>query len=348
MVAATMHKTRSLALLCPLLCAPFAACGGNEPPPEQPVVPSASTAPVSPTDSTASATPPASASASAAPVTAAEPPKPPASLSLHDAGFQTPESVFYDAKGDAYFVSNINGGPSAADNNGFISRVSPDGSKVELKWVEAGKKGAKLDAPKGLCGVGNVLYVADLTRVRMFDLGTGAPKGEVSLPGATFANDIAAGPDGKVYVSDSGIKIDASGISPTKSDAVYVIDKGKAKALASGEDLGHPNGLLWVGEKLWVVTFGSGELYSLDKTGKKGDAAKLPKGQLDGIVALGDGSLLVSSWEAAAIYRGKPGGAFDLVIPGLKSPADIGYDSKRGRVLVPLFQDSAVEAYDVK
>jgi sugar lactone lactonase YvrE len=274
--------------------------------------------------------------------------KPTPSLSLHDAGFQTPESVLYDAKNDVYLVSNINGGPSAADNNGFISRVSPDGSKVELKWIEAGKKGVKLDAPKGLATSGDTLYVADLTRVRMFDLATGKPRGEVALAGATFANDVTVGPDGKVYVSDSGIKIDDKGVTPTKSDAVYAIDKGKAKKLASGDDLGHPNGLLWAADKLWVVTFGSGELYSLDKDGKKGDAQKLPKSSLDGIVPMADGTVLVSSWEGQAIYRGKPGGDFAVTIPGLKAPADIGYDTKRGRVLVPLFQDSAVEGYDLQ
>ena len=73
----------------------------------------------------------------------------------------------------------------------------------------------------------------------------------------------------------------------------------------------------------------------------------MPKGALDGIVALGDG-LLVSSWDAQAVYRGKPGGSFEIVIPGVKSPADIGYDTKRSRVLVPLFLGNAIEAYELK
>ena len=92
------------------------------------------------------------------------------------------------------------------------------------------------------------------------------------------------------------------------------------------------------------MTFGSGELYSLDKAGKKGDAQKLPKGTLDGLVSVGD-SLLASSWEAQGVFKGKPGGSWDLVLPGLKAPADIGFDSKRSLVLVPLFQDNVVEAY---
>ena len=211
----------------------LAACAGSEPPVAAPPMPSAS-APADTTPPAASAAPAASDSSAATPPSPSEPTKPAASLSLHDAGFQTPESVFYDAKNDVYIVSNINGGPSAADNNGFISRVSTDGSKVELKWIEAGKKGVKLDAPKGLTAVGDVLYVADLTRVRTFDLSTGKPKGEIALKDATFANDLAADPDGTVYASDSGIKIDASGVTPTKSDAIYAIRKGKAVKIALG------------------------------------------------------------------------------------------------------------------
>ena len=41
-------------------------------------------------------------------------------------------------------------------------------------------------------------------------------------------------------MSDSGIKVGAKGFEPTGTDAVYVIEKGKAKALAKGADLGAP------------------------------------------------------------------------------------------------------------
>jgi hypothetical protein len=252
---------------------------------------------------------------------------------------QTPESAFYDAKADVYLVSNINGSPGAADDNGYIVRAAPDGSKVE-KWIEAGKKGVKLDAPKGLGIANGTLYVADISRVRMFDATSGRPKG------ATFANDVATAPDGRVFVSDTGIKFGEKGPEPTHTDAVWVIEsgKGKAKAIAKGDELGHPNGLLWANDKLWVVTFGSGELYSLDKDGKRQDVQKLPKGALDGIVALGD-SLLVSSWEASGVFKGKPGGEWTQVWSGLAAPADIGLDTKRNLVLVPRFQDNMVEAY---
>jgi sugar lactone lactonase YvrE len=333
-----------LAGLGSLFLGALAACGGNEPPAQPPPPTTASAMPEPSPPPTASAAPAAS-DATAAP---AAPAKPTPALSLHDQGLNTPESVLYDAKNDVYLVSNINGSPTATDNNGYISRIAPDGSKVEAKWIEAGKNGVKLDAPKGSAIVNGTLYVADITRLRTFDADSGKPKGDIALPGCTFANDVGAGPDGKVYVSDSGIKFDDKG-NPvsTKSDAIYVVDKGHAKTLAKGDDLGHPNGVLWSGDKLWVVTFGSGEVYSLDKAGKKADAQKLPKGALDGIVPLADGSYLVSSWEASGVFQGKPGSDWTLVLTDLKAPADIGYDTKRGRVLVPLFMDSAVEAYTI-
>jgi sugar lactone lactonase YvrE len=321
----------------------LAACGGEEPPPASSPPP-----PPPPTAAAPEAPPPPPATATAAPAPA-EAPKPaaPAPAAKY-AGLETPESVLYDAENDRYLVSNINGKPLDADDNGYISVLSPEGSVKTPKWIEGGKNKVKLDAPKGMAIAKGVLYVADITVVRMFDAKTGAPKGEVKVPGATFLNDVTASGDGAtVYVSDSGLKMGEKGFEPTGTDAVWSIQKGKATAIAKSPDLGRPNGLLWTDKGLWVVTFGSGELYRLDAKGAKQDAQKLPKGSLDGIVALGDG-LLVSSWEASAVYRGKPGGTFEVVLHEQKSPADIGYDTKRGRVLVPHFLENTVEAYDLK
>lgn len=258
-------------------------------------------------------------------------------------GIQTPESVLYDPEGDVYLVSNINGRPVDVDGNGFISKVSPDGKILELKWIDGSKKGSTLDAPKGL-GLGkDLLYVADLTVVRMFDRKTGAPKGKVAVPGSTFLNDVAVGSDGTVYVSDSGLKMGKDGFEGTGTDALYKIGKNlKAEKIVAGTDLGRPNGLLADDRGLLVVTFGTGALYRVTKDGKKEADEKLPTGGLDGIVALPDGTLLISSWAGSAVYRGKPGGTFEPVLKDLKSPADIGFDTKRNVVLVPQFMENQV------
>jgi len=257
-------------------------------------------------------------------------------------GFVTPESVLYVADQDVYLVANINGDPLGADDNGFISKIDPETGKItEAKWIDGSKETIKLDAPKGMAIANGVLYVADMTVVRTFDAKTGEPKGEIKIDGASFLNDIAVAADGGVWVTDSGL--DAK-FASTGSDAVYhIAADGKVKPLIKDKALSAPNGIL-TGDKgsVWVVTFGSSELYQVDGKGKKAASQKLPKGQLDGIVALDGGEYLISSWEGSAIYRGKPGGEWKPVVENVKSPADIGWDPKRKRILIPIFQGNSV------
>jgi hypothetical protein len=337
---------RSLGLRSSLIVAAAAvvSCGGGSPPAQVPAP--AASAPA-PKNSVVNDTPPATASS--APAAVAEAPKPaaPAPVAKYT-GLAKPESVLYDADNDRYLASNINGSPFDKDNNGFISVLSPDGQVTTLKWIEGGKNKVKLDAPKGSAIVKGVLYVADITTVRMFDLKTGAPKGEVAIPGSTFLNDVAAGPDGKVYVSDSAFKMTATGgFDTTSTDAVYVIDKGKAKPLAKTTDLHAPNGLAWTDKGLVVCSTGAPEVYRLDDKGAKQDVTKTPAGHLDGLISLGD-SLLVTSHDASAVLRGKLGGTFEVALGDQKAPADIGYDTKRGRVIIPHLSEDTVDVYELK
>ena len=245
-----------------------------------------------------------------------------------------PESALYDPDQDVYFISNINGGLLDRDNNGFISRVDAKNLTVDVQWISAGKNNVTLDGPKGMAIVGDSLYVSDVTAVRKFDRRTGAPQGAIALPGATLINDLAT--DGRnVFVSDTGVMSGpGQTFKPTATDAVWMISGDQVKKIAAGTDLHQPNGLDVVDGKLWVVTFGSDELYRLDD-GKKVDVAHLPNRQLDGLVHLADGSFVVSSWYASSVFRGSPGKSFRPVLEAISSPADLGYDTKRHLLLVP-------------
>jgi hypothetical protein len=324
------------------------ACGGSQPPPAEPAAPPPPAAAAPPADTATTA---AQVSATPAPATTAKTEPTPASAPKpavrFTGAFATPESVLHDEAGDRYLVSNVNGKPYEADGNGYISVLSPDGSVTNPKWIAGGVKKAKLDAPKGMGIAQGILYVADITVVRKFDAKDGTPKGDIPIEGATFLNDISITPDGRVYVSDSGFKGGAGGFEPTGTDAVYVIEKGKPRAIAKMKDLGNPNGLLATDSGVLVVTFGTGELYRLDNEGKRKDITPIPEGMLDGIAAMDD-TLLISSWKTSAIYKGKLHGTFEVVVPNVKNPADIGYDKKRSRVLVPRFTEDVVEAYDLK
>src|SRR3989475_8771125 len=115
-------------------------------------------------DSTASVV----ATPAAAPTPPPNPPPPAATKVLTVAGFLTPESVLHDTAQDIYFVSNINGGPLAKDNNGFISRVRPDGAVENLKFIEGGHGGGTLKTPKGLALPGGTVWVSGNRNVRSF------------------------------------------------------------------------------------------------------------------------------------------------------------------------------------
>ncbi len=317
-------------------------CASATPPPEQAPSPAPSSIPPAPIEVTHS---PAPEKPAAPPVV--EKPAAPSPVFRISEGIATPESVLYDEANDRYLVSNINGKPDGVDNNGYISELSPDGKMLKEKFIAGGVGKIKLDAPKGSGISGGVLYVADISVVRLFDLKTGLPKGEVVVPGATFLNDLAVAKDGRVFVSDSGLKTGPSGFEPTGSDAVYVIEKGKLKTIAKGKDLAGPNGLVVVPSGVLVNTFNADEVYRLDDKGAKQDVTKIPSGGLDGLLLIGD-VLLVSSWKGAAIYRGSLGGKFEVAFAGLGGAADFGFDSKRKRVLVPRFLENAVEIYDLK
>ncbi|MFV2032402.1 MAG: hypothetical protein ACC663_07895 [Gammaproteobacteria bacterium] len=258
-------------------------------------------------------------------------------------GFATPESVEYYAAEDVYLVTNINGSPLEADGNGFISKLSPDGKVINLKWIDGTKKGIRLNAPKGAAIDGNILYVADLDEVQLFELPGGRQITSVKIEGSTFLNGITPGEDNNVYVTDSGLMGGEGGFVPSGSDAVYeVTAAGKYKTIVKDKNMGRPNGIIRQGDKFTVVTFGSGKVYSLDKMGKRSSMPTPPKGALDGLLRMDDGSYLISSWNGSAIYRLGKDGVYTTLADSLKGPADIGYDSKRKRVLVPLFTQNKV------
>ena len=86
----------------------------------------------------------------------------------------------------------------------------------------------------------------------------------------------------------------------------------------------------------------SGEVFRVSAAGVKAAGETLPKGMLDGVVAGPDGDLFVSSWDAKAVYRKSTGGKFEPLIEKLSSPADMGFDTKRKRLLIPVLNEHAL------
>lgn len=265
-------------------------------------------------------------------------------MSLVDS-FQTPESVLYDSVADVYLVSNINGSPVAKDDNGFISRVSPDGRVLALRWIDGATDSVQLNAPKGSAIHGDTLFVADIDAVRLFDRVSGRQLGSRVVRGATFLNDVAAGPDGTIYFTDSGLRAAAAGFASTGTDAVYRFDaRGNAVAIIRGDSLGRPNGITVDASGAYVVTFGSGEAYHLDAAGARTAFPRPPHGQLDGIVEVAGGPFYISSWEDSSVVAvNPPSDMYTMKVHPVPSPADIGYDTRRHRLLIPSFLTNRIE-----
>jgi sugar lactone lactonase YvrE len=259
------------------------------------------------------------------------------------AGLQQPESVLHDSVADVYVVSNMDGAPLDKDGNGFLSRVSPDGRMLQLRWVAGGENGVTLHAPKGSAIHGDTLYVADIDVIRRFHRTTGAPLGEIPVPGATLLNDVAVGADGSVYVTDTGLRMGAGRMQASGTEAVYRIFRGQMQTVARGAELGSPNGIVVDADGgVTVAGMNSSEVYRL--TGGSRTLLRAPRrGLLDGLVRTRGGALLVSDWKRSAAYRIHPDADPAIALRKLPSPADIGYDAKRNRVLVPLMTVNRLE-----
>jgi hypothetical protein len=260
------------------------------------------------------------------------------------AGFLTPESVKWDSAQDVYFVSNINGAPNVKDGNGYISRMGPAGMVTDSAFIKG------LNAPKGMALVHDTLWVADIDQVRAFDARTAAPVATVPVPGAIFLNDIAAAPDGSLYVTDTAIRFGPKGVEHTGTDQIFRIAPDRKVSVAIKSDsLGRPNGITWdaANQRFIVVPFGAKSLLAW----KPGETTVTPlgagAGQFDGVEITKDGAVWVSSWADSSVYRYVNGQGSNL-IKGVPSPADIGYDARRNRLLIPIFTGNRVEIWQLQ
>lgn len=255
-------------------------------------------------------------------------------------GFTEPEGVRYDPDQDVYFVSNWGTGPTEGkDNNGFISRMSPDGAVENLRFVTGGAKGATLHSPRGMTIVGDTLWAVDADAVRGFNRRTGAPLATVDFSSFKlgFLNDIAASPDA-LYVTDTG------------TDHIYRIARGAITVALHDSALGGPNGITWDSgrNRFVVVPYMRGSAIS---SWTAGNAALIEIGRsggakFDGVEILSGDRVLVASQGDSSIHLFAGGTGRPIIKTG-GAPADIGVDTKRNRVAVPFVDRNLVEIWQL-
>ncbi|HET9602911.1 MAG TPA: hypothetical protein VFO96_01375 [Gemmatimonadales bacterium] len=274
----------------------------------------------------------------------------PASPTLVDTirGLSAPESVIHDVDQDLYFVTNINGGPGAKDGNGFISRVKPDGTVDSLHFVMGGRNGVTLNAPKGTAITGDTLWVADLDAVRGFNRFTGAPLATVEFgPRARFLNDLALGPDGKLYVSEMGVTANGVGqMSPTGLDNVFRIGDGhRIESIMTRSKVPMPNGITARGRGLLIGSFSEPEVREWREGADSLVTVGKASGAVDGIGVLDDGRIVASSWDDSTVAV--VGVTPEPLITGVAAPADFEIDRKRHRILIPQLTENQVTVWQL-
>jgi sugar lactone lactonase YvrE len=266
-----------------------------------------------------------------------------ATLSKLDA----PVCALHDPDQDVYFVSNINGAGTARDNNGYISRVSPDGRLTTRRFVEGGRAGATLNAPKGLAIVGRELFVADIDVVRSFDRVTGKPLRtfQMPAPGGLFLNEMAVGPDDAVYVTDTRLEFEGDTARHLGPDRVFRIGMNGPMSIALEGDLEAPSGIGWDAATSRFLITGLQGTHIFEW--RPGTAAASPIwngiGGYDGIVFDGP-TWLVSSLDGNGIFAIREGHE-ERIIDHLTTPAAIGFDRKRRQLLIPSFEANTLEIW---
>lgn len=244
-------------------------------------------------------------------------------------GLMQPESVL--AHGDAIYISNVYGNPTAKDGNGYISKAATDGTLVSPRWAEG------LNAPKGMAIAGDILYVTDIDEIAAIALTSGAITARYPVAGAQFMNDATAGPDGSVYVSDMF------------AGTIHRLKDGAITLVTAAPELGKPNGLAFSGSQLlvaqWEGADGVGGIVNVDPaTGKVTRSGFSVIGNLDGLVTLTGGAVIASDWMKGTVTWARGSDQLQLLSLGQGS-ADISADASGSLLYVPMMEKGRVAAY---
>ncbi len=248
-------------------------------------------------------------------------------------GLQNPENVLIDPGTGVYFISGH------SKKAGFIWKVDAAG-KLST-FIEGGKKGIALHAPKSMALSGDQLYVADGNTLRRFDKTTGNPLGQIDLLGigGKTLHGLAMGIEGQLFVSDG------------LGSAIYKIDTRNAHGVSivvKSPNLNHPTGMVYDVPRNRLIVLSKNRILSVGLGGKIAPLVDNNFKSLSGVDWDRQGNLLVSDRATGTVYRIRNFNKLEVLRQNIQSPAGIAFDYTHNRILVPSVKGNLVFSVDLK
>lgn len=255
-------------------------------------------------------------------------------------GFKHPESVASDTR--HFYVSNLGNvlDPNAKDGDGFISKLNKFGEIMEINAFPD----IKLNSPKGMTILNDVLYVTDVDSIIGIDVRTKKVVWGRMFFGTKYLNDILARDENTLYVS------------ATDANQIYEIDllSDSVRVIGGSSTPRAPNGLGadLVSSFLFIVSFGedkeSGEIGRLNMRTNEYETVFNEMGKFDGVF-YSNGRYYISDWGLNGKGRLF---VYDIRRDGLREikpdsgyfqgPADFFYDFATRRIWLPCMLENAV------
>jgi len=243
--------------------------------------------------------------------------------SIKTKGFQSPESILVYKNN--VLVSNVGKElkPSEKDNDGYISLCNKKGEIIKEKFI------ANLHAPKGMARIKKILFIADIDKIKAYDINNGNFLFEIEITESQFLNAIEVINNNLIFVSATDV------------DAIYKVDvKSKKVSKTAFKGANGINGMAYSKSKkrLYVVGFGNngknGRIGYFDMKNENAPITFITnlQGYFDGCEN-GGKYLYVSDWgdnyDNGRIIRVDIKHGWLSTFAEMKGPADIAWSGKR-------------------
>lgn len=248
--------------------------------------------------------------------------------------FDAPDQATWHAPSRTWFVSNLGGGISLAqDGYGWVSRLDENGKVIDPEFVGIKER---MHAPSGMAITDDYLYVADRLGVHQIDIEKGERTAFYEIKAQEFVNDVVI-KDGHLYVSDFF------------GNRIYriTIETGKVETWLETDKLKTPDGLYIDGNKLIIACWGVlagpstfdttelGDVLSVDLTTKEISVVSPLAGNLEGVTKAGD-YYYITDWASGELLQiNAKTGERKVALSGLSHPTDPDFSKDLGVIAFP-------------